>query len=148
MHKRLLFLVFILLSGCTFNYFKPAYTTLEFEASEGINPDLNGRASPLVVKVYELTSRTLFDSRDFFSLYESPKKALGSDLVVIQEYSFYPGSSETFEASMVSASRYIGIVAAYRDIENAHWREVIEIDPKGYDTLAVKIDELRISVKK
>ncbi|WP_087020900.1 type VI secretion system lipoprotein TssJ [Thaumasiovibrio subtropicus] len=147
MLKRLFVLIVLFIQGCgAFNYIVPAYATLNFKVSEDINPDMNGRASPLVVKVYELSSRTVFDNQDFFALYESPEKALGGDLVMRDEYSFSPGADASYEVSMQASTRYVGIVAAYRDIDNAHWREVIEIDPTGYNTFNVNLEKLRISV--
>ena len=76
-----------LFTGCSVaNYVVPAYATLEFEVSNKANPDLNGRPSPVVIHVYELTSNTLFESQDFFSLYEEPEVVLGPDLINKQEF--------------------------------------------------------------
>ena len=63
-----------LLTGCaTVNAIVPPSTDLKFNVSPDINPDKSGRASPVVVKVFELSSRTIFDTQDFFTLYESPE---------------------------------------------------------------------------
>ncbi|ELR64609.1 Type VI secretion lipoprotein/VasD [Photobacterium marinum] len=141
----LVFIFSVFLTGCTVaNYVVPAYTSLKFEVSEDVNPDSSGRASPVVVKVFELSSRTLFDSQDFFSLYDEPNKYLGPDLIVQNEFEFSPGSESEHELSLSPGIRYAGILVAYRDIENARWREVVEIDPTAYETVDVVIGELTV----
>ena len=50
----------ILTSCATINAIVPPSTDLTFNVSEDINPDKSGRASPVVVKVFELSSRTIF----------------------------------------------------------------------------------------
>ncbi|BCL70014.1 type VI secretion lipoprotein [Vibrio nigripulchritudo] len=136
------------LAGCSVaNYVVPAYSTLEFEVSNKANPDLNGRPSPVVIHVYELTSNTLFESQDFFSLYEEPEEVLGPDLIAKQEFTFAPGSTELYEVSMKPEVEYVGVIAAYRDIENANWRKVIPVDKTGYEKHKLLIGELSIAVK-
>ena len=53
---------FLLLnSGCkTINAVVPPSTDITFNASADINPDINDRPSPVVVKIFELSSRTIF----------------------------------------------------------------------------------------
>jgi len=144
----ILMVISVLMSGCTVaNYVVPAYTTLKFEISDDVNPDLNGRASPVVVKVFELSSRTLFDSQDFFSLYDEPKNVLGPDLMVKNEFEFAPGSQHKYELSLSPGIRYAGILVAYQDIENARWREVVEIDTTEYRTYDVIIGELSVFIR-
>ncbi|UTV26502.1 type VI secretion system lipoprotein TssJ [Photobacterium atrarenae] len=137
----------ILLSGCTVaNYVVPAYTKLEFSVSEEVNPDLNGRPSPVVVKVYELSSRTLFENHHFFELYDEPEKVLGPDLIARDEFEFYPGSENSYDVTLQPGVRYAGILVAYRDLENARWREIVEIDNTDYETYQIDVGKLAVSV--
>ncbi|MBD1556920.1 type VI secretion system lipoprotein TssJ [Vibrio sp. S9_S30] len=137
-----------LLTGCSVaNYVVPAYATLEFEVSNKANPDLNGRPSPVVIHVYEITSNTLFESQDFFALYEKPEEVLGPDLIHKQEFTFAPGSVEQYEVSMNAEVQYVGVIAAYRDIENANWRKIIPVDKTGYNKHKLLIGELSIAVE-
>ncbi|WP_240478353.1 type VI secretion system lipoprotein TssJ [Photobacterium aquae] len=139
--------VSIILSGCTVaNYVVSPYTSVKFEITEDVNPDLNGRASPVVVKVFSLSSRTLFDNQDFFSIYDDPNKVLGPDLIETNEFEFLPGSNYQYEINLTPGIRYAGILVAYRDIENARWREVIEIDMTDYKTYDLVIGELAVFV--
>ena len=149
-HWKIIFtlVMSVFLGGCSVaNYVVPAYTTLKFEISEDVNPDLNGRASPVVVKVFELSSRTLFDSQDFFALYDIPQDVLGPDLIGKKEFEFAPGSQHIYELNLPTGIRYAGILVAYQDIENARWREVVEIDTTAYRTYDVMIDELSVFIR-
>lgn len=148
-HFKLAFVIVasLFISACTVaNYVLPSYTTLKFDVSRHVNPDLKGRASPVVVKVFELSSKTIFESQDFFSLYDEPEKYLGPDLILKNEFEFAPGSQHFYDLSLAPGSRYAGILVAYRDIDNARWREVVEIDPTEYRTYRINVGELAVFI--
>ncbi|MDO6541484.1 type VI secretion system lipoprotein TssJ [Photobacterium sanguinicancri] len=142
-------LMMIFLNGCTVaNLVVDPYATLKFDVSNKVNPDLNGRASPVVVKIYELQSKTIFESQDFFMIYDEADNIFGPDLVSKDTLSLSPGEELSFDIKMSPGSKYVGVVVAYRDLENAKWREIIEIDHKGYNTYKLIIDKLSIHVEK
>ena len=58
---------------------------VQFEASGDLNPNAEGRASPLVVRIYELKSFSIFKNADFMSLYEKDDQVLGRELVNKEE---------------------------------------------------------------
>ena len=59
----------------------PVTLQVTLVASEDVNPDIRGRASPLSVRIMELRSRSAFDASDFFSLYEREQATLGTELL-------------------------------------------------------------------
>ena len=63
-------LLFLIMGCSTMNQFVPPSTELIINVSENVNPDTSERPSPVVMKIFELSSRTIFDTQDFFSLYE------------------------------------------------------------------------------
>lgn len=141
-------LLAMLIGGCkAVNYVVPPYTHLNFYVADDANPDVNGRPSPVVVKVYELSSRTLFDSQDFFSLYDDAETVLGPDLLIKDEFEFEPGSDFEYEMKINPNTRYAGILVAYRDIENAKWREVVDIKTTGYDSFDIYIEDLAVYLR-
>ncbi|HHF3017081.1 TPA: type VI secretion system lipoprotein TssJ [Vibrio diabolicus] len=147
-YQYILLLISMVLFGCSAaNLVVDPYSDLEITANHNINPDSNGRPSPVVVYVFELTSNTLFESQDFFSIYEESEKVLGPDLVNKYEISLTPGQKETYQASMSPRTEYLGIVAAFRDIENSNWRQVIEVDKTGYNTYQILLEDLSLVVK-
>ncbi|HGS4883961.1 TPA: type VI secretion system lipoprotein TssJ [Vibrio parahaemolyticus] len=147
-YKSFLLFIFLVLMGCSAaNLVVDPYADLEITANHNINPDSNGRPSPVVVYVFELTSNILFESQDFFSIYEEHEKVLGPDLVNKYEISLTPGQKEIYQASMSPKTEYLGIVAAFRDIENSNWRQVIKVDKTGYNTYQISLEDLSLVVQ-
>lgn len=134
--------------GCSAaNLVVEPYSNLEILAKHDINPDSNGRPSPVVVYIFELSESTLFENQDFFSIYEDHERVLGPDLVNKYEVSLTPGKKEIYNASMSPKTEYLGIVAAFRDIENSNWRQVIKVDKTGYNTYQVLLEDLSLVVQ-
>lgn len=100
---------------------------LKLAASEDLNPDLRGRPSPIVVRLLELKNPSSFNSADFFSLYQRPKESLMPDLVSFEEMEVRPGEERELKLSVQPGSRYVGVVAAYRDLPEASWRYVVSL---------------------
>lgn len=98
-------------------------------AEAGVNPDDKGRAAPILVRVYELKSEGTFESADYFSLYNSDKALIGSDLLVRDEFILRPGEVKTLRRKSHPDLAAIGVVAGYRDLAQADWRAVQKIDP-------------------
>lgn len=142
-------LVFVVgLSGCqTIYQFFPPSTDLHFRIDKVVNPDAQGKASPVVVKIYSLASATTFLSKDFFTLYDNPKAVLKTDLLKKTEFEFVPGKRLNYKIQFSPAAQYIGVVVAYRDIENARWRAIAKVDPTGYDNLYVYVDKLAVYIR-
>ncbi len=123
---------------------KPIVTELQFEIAKNINPDQNGNPSPVVVRIHQLSSRTVFDNNDFFALYEDPEGTLSVDLLGKDQFVFKPGDELDHKMQLESNTKFIGILAAYRDIENARWRAVIKVDPKQDKKFLIALDRLSI----
>ncbi len=144
----ILILLSVMLMGCSAaNLVVEPYSNLEILAKHDINPDSNGRPSPVVVYIFELSESTLFENQDFFSIYEDHEQVLGPDLVNKYEVSLTPGQKEIYNASMSPKTEYLGIVAAFRDIENSNWRQVIKVDKTGYNTYQVLLEDLSLVVQ-
>ncbi len=125
---------------------KPAVIQTSISAAAGTNPDSRGRASPVVVKLYELNSLAAFESADFFSLFEKDKETLGAELVARQDLQVQPNEQSRFERTLQMNTRYIGVIAAFRDLERAKWRAVIAVPPEKVMPLSIDIDAKSISM--
>lgn len=101
---------------------------LSLAGSDQLNPDLNGRPSPIVIRLMELKHPVAFENADFFSLYQRPKEALAPDLVAFEELELRPGETRELKLSVQEGSRYVGVLAAYRDLPEASWRYVIPVE--------------------
>jgi len=105
----------------------PITVKVHLQASADINPDGSGRASPLVVRVYELRQDVAFRDADFFALYDHEKQTLAADLVASEEYQLRPGESRDFDFKSDPQIRFLMVVAAYRDLRNSQWRASFEM---------------------
>lgn len=113
-----------LLGACASKPPKPAPTHAELIVSPDVNPDASGRASPVVVRVYQLRNDGEFTTAEFFGVYEKEKETLGASLVSREEYVLSPGESRKLDLPVNGETRFIGVVAAYRDIRVARWRAI------------------------
>ncbi|MBT2337562.1 MULTISPECIES: type VI secretion system lipoprotein TssJ [Pseudomonas] len=119
----------LLLSGCASWSPFSAMTKLNLAltTSDELNPDLNGRPSPLVVRLFELKHPVAFENTDFFSLYERARETLAADLVASEELELRPGESVELRLSLTGDGRYLGMLAAYRDLPHTRWRYTLPV---------------------
>lgn len=108
---------------------KVSVAIIELKTTESINPDIRGQASPLTVRVYELTSTNQFKKSNFFEVYDSEQSALGTELVSRQEFTVTPKQVLRKTVVLSPDTKYLGVVAAYSDIDNAKWRTISPVLP-------------------
>jgi len=139
----------VLLIGCARdNRPDPSPVSLQLSASPDVNPDGNGRPSPVLVRVYELRAAGTFESADFFALLEDDGAVLGNDLVNRWEYQLDPGEVQQVDANFQGSSGHIGVIAAYRNIAKAQWRLVEPIEAGREHRFSVRVGELAVDLQK
>jgi type VI secretion system protein VasD len=114
---------------------------LSVEGSEALNPDLNGRPSPIVLRLMALKHPVAFENTDFFSLYQRPREALAPDLITVEELELRPGETRDLKLSVEEGTRYVGVVAAYRNLPETSWRFVIPLEVKGTTRVELALDD-------
>ncbi|MDB5993528.1 MAG: type secretion protein [Pseudomonas sp.] len=136
----------LLLAGCSAlsPYSTLTKLDLTLSANDRLNPDLHGRPSPIVVRLIELKNPVAFENVDFFSLYERPKESLAPDLVASEELELRPGESLDLKLSVDSGSRYVGVLAAYRDLPETKWRYVVSLSPNERTHAELRLDQAGI----
>ncbi len=143
-------LLVISLSGCSMvdAMFEPDPTkiALTLEASENLNPDINGRASPLVTRLYELKSVDVFSNADFFTIYHSDTDALGGDIELRKEIKLTPGETLQLDFEPKPDSRFIAVFGAYRDLETAQWRAYTAIPPNKTTPMTIEFAQTSIGI--
>ncbi len=125
----------------------PTEVMVTMSAASDVNPDRNDRPSPIMVRVYELRSAGVFESADFFGLFEQDQQVLGSDHVNRWEFQLEPGERINLDAEFRSDSGYLGVVAAYRDVEHARWRAFAPIRAHQVNDLEVVLERLEVVVR-
>ena len=116
------------------------------KADAAVNPDVRGRPSPVVVRVYELKSVAAFNGADFFSLFEKEAEALSGELVGREEYQLSPGESRPYQRQLQPETKFIGVVAAFRDLEGSRWRQTAPVPDKRSPTITIGIDARAVMV--
>lgn len=96
-------------------------------ASEQTNPDADDRASPIMVRVYELKSPTAFEDTDFFTLQNDGRAAIGDDAVAMDEFILRPGESRDIQRKINPDTTAIGVLAGYRVLGKSVWRTVYRV---------------------
>ena len=133
------------LSGCGTSAPKPTRLQGNIVAAVGLNPSVNDRPSPLLIRVYELRSPTAFNQADFMSLYQSDQATLAGDLVVREEMMLQPGETRPFNKQLSPETRFIGVIAVYRNLERATWRAVVPVALNKTQQLTVRAESLALS---
>jgi type VI secretion system protein VasD len=134
----------LLVAGCA-SAPKPTEITGLLQASANINPSVSKRASPLLVRVYELKSTTAFNSADFVSLYQRDAAELGAEMVAREEFVLNPGDSRPLTKTAAPETRFVGVLAAFRDLDHAKWRSVVAIQPGQKQRLVISAEELSVT---
>ena len=124
----------------------PTRVQLTIEASPDANPDGAGRPSPVVVRVYELSTSNSFETGDFFQLFEQPEATLGADLRGTADIVVPPGGRQSLSREVSDDTRYIGVLANFRDIDQARWRDGVIIPANQTTPVVVRIGRLDVSV--
>ena len=125
----------------------PTSVAARFISTDFINPDPQNRPSPMIVRFYELSSVGKFNEAGFFKLYEQDEDTLGKDLLERDEFQFIPGETRTFERELNPETRYVAVMAAYREINQATWRASFEVLLNEKSLLEVKLDKLEVSIE-
>ena len=116
------------------------------ETSPGVNPDAAGQASPVVVRVYQLRSPGPFMEADFFDLSDKANATLGQNLVTSEVFEMQPGVNREYNTKFDPETKYVGVIAAYRDWENARWRDLAMLPDKRKVHLNIKLESLAVSI--
>ena len=117
----------------------PPKATLVIATRPDTNPDESGRASPVVVRVYQLKSDAAFTGAGFFNLFDDERKVLGPDLIARDEYELVPGERRTVELAPPADMRFLGAVAAFHDVRNSNWRTLLPMPKNGLGNARVEI---------
>jgi type VI secretion system protein VasD len=113
---------------------------LSLEGSSQLNPDLNDRPSPIVLHLMELKHPVAFENADFFTLYQRPREALSPDLIAIEELELRPGEKRELKLTVQEGSRYVAVLAAYRNLPDTNWRFIIPLNEKGLNQVNLRLD--------
>src|ERR1700736_4550974 len=88
----------------------PPVLTLTITGTADQNPDAAGRASPVAVRVYQLSGPAKFDKRDIFALKDNEAQTLGTEAAAgSQEFLIAPGEKKTVMTDLKPMVSTIGV---------------------------------------
>ena len=111
-----------------------------------VNPDGSGRPSPVILRVYELKSLAGFNAANFFSLLERDKEVLGADGLAREELPLKPGETRAIKRTLQGETRYLGVTAAFRELERARWRAAVAVPPNKTTPVEIRLDGNDVSI--
>jgi type VI secretion system protein VasD len=125
---------------------KPVEAHMTIAVTPDANPDATGRPSPVVVRVYQLKGDAAFKGAEFFGLFDDEQQALGAELISRSEFVLAPSDLRAIDVKLNADARFVGAVAAFRDIRNSQWRGLVPTWSEGLKHVSVAIERARIVV--
>ena len=140
----------LLLTACAKDAVKPevaaeaqagtAAVELHFHAIAGLNPGAHGQAAPVRVRIFELKNAATFSRSDYFALADRAQSTLGLDLLDQDEVVVQPGQQLSIQRDLNPATRQIGVLVGYRELDRAQWRAVINVAPRQSSEYQISLD--------
>jgi len=109
----------------------PPPTKAAIVVAADVNPDSSGRPSPIVVRLYQLKEEGAFNAASYFAVWDKEQSTLGPSLESREEYELQPGQTRELILKIPPEARYLGAVAAYRDLNNSRWKALSPAPEKG-----------------
>jgi len=101
---------------------------IDFIVDADINPDELGKASPLFIRMYELSERKMMKRADFIEIYERDKEVLGSDMVAMHKLKrLLPGESRTEHFVLDKKTNYVALYAEFLEFKEAKYKLIIPV---------------------
>jgi type VI secretion system protein VasD len=126
---------------------EPTRVVLEFEAAGDINPNPEGRASPLILRIYQLKSYSKFKNAEFFALYEKDDEVLGGELIRKEEIMLKPDEKRTVFYETTDDTRTIGVIGAFMDYEQSQWKAAAGVKKNKTNVINISVNGTKLTVK-
>ncbi|AZZ93194.1 type VI secretion system lipoprotein TssJ [Hahella sp. KA22] len=122
--------------------------TLRIHGANDVNPNEDGRASPVILNIFELENDRQFDQEEFIALFQSAKEVLGRDLVKTYKLKeLTPGELREETFTFDKRTHYIGVMAEYIRYDDASTKVVFQIDQNTGNKLDLFVDRLGMRIK-
>ncbi|QIL90443.1 type VI secretion system lipoprotein TssJ [Microbulbifer harenosus] len=119
---------------------------LDVNIASDVNPDSDGRASPVVLRVFMLADDRQFSREEFLNLYENAQSRLGKDLidtVILKE--FAPGEQRIEQLALTPEVKYIGLLAEFVQYQQADALMLLPITDHKKNTYAISLAGTRMA---
>ncbi|TQF00096.1 MAG: type VI secretion system lipoprotein TssJ [Spiribacter salinus] len=126
----------------------PVNKTLSVQAGPNVN-QYNNAANPIVVRLYQLSSRSEFEAADFWDIFNDN----GPDLagVVLDKRSLsplYPGETRLVAFDLEPEVFYLGAFAEFADFGTQQFRAAVPIDAERLDNgVTISVTSSGVSIQ-
>ncbi|MEN5300967.1 type VI secretion system lipoprotein TssJ [Pseudomonas sp. TWI628] len=106
-------------------------------------------ATPMAIKILQLRDDSLLHNSAYDLLDEDPAKALRSTYIRDDDYMLRPGQFKFIPFAPIEAeTRFVAVIANYRNKENSGWSQVLRIPPRGHQIiLSVLLNDTQVLLK-
>jgi len=121
-------------------------------AAPDVNPNRNGRASPVFLRVFALRDQAKFQNAEFDDVTLRADTTLAASLIAREERMVQPASTVLLTLKIDPATRLLGVVAEYSDLANSRWRATSPAPAGGLlamfkdQSLVINLDRQAVSV--
>lgn len=114
-------------------------------AGSQLNPNVQRRPSPVVVRVFDLKTPAGFEASNFDGLFERDRETLAAELVARDEFVLNPGEARKLaDRKLAPETRVIGIAVAFRELDRATWRTTVTLKPNARNRINVLLDGVTV----
>lgn len=119
--------------------------TLDLQTTEHVNPDSDGRASPIVLRLFLLNDKQAFEQATFLSLYQNAEQSLGDELLKAQRLQpLVPGAARDEYLELSDKARYLGVIAEYARFDEAKSKLILPIEAHHHNRYQVRLERLAL----
>lgn len=112
------------------------------------NPDMNGKPSPLQIRVYQLDHDGVFKAADYLTFLKQDQKMLGGSMLAWDTFMLGQGERKIDEKREMSRkARYFAVLGAFQEHRQLYTTDIVPINPKQHQFLCiyVKTDGIQIA---
>ena len=118
-------------AGCAGGAPEPIATGATLRASDDVNPDNAGRASPVVVRIFRWSAGETFRTVGLVNLQGDEPALMARDLTgPVLSRLLRPGQAVALDLSYAPDTAYLGVVAEFID-PGAEWRTLVAVPVAG-----------------
>lgn len=110
--------------GCTLQV-----TGITVISSPKINPDDDGSARPVQLRIYQLKTDTRLLNASFDEIWKADKATLQDDLVKVDELPVYPDTRTELKFERDPSALFVAAVALFRNPKGRSWWTEFELPP-------------------
>jgi len=106
-------------------------------------------ATPMAIKILQLRDDSFLRNSVYELLDKDPAKALRNTYIRDDDYLLRPGQFKFIPfAPIEPETRFVAVIADYRNQENATWSQVLRIPPRGHQIiLSVLLNDTQVLLK-